>query len=127
MIATLVETFLEKVPGPAHRAALEACSLIRVTTESVLSEMLESTDVHNLFTWLGELSFVEARPGGLFPHDLARDALVADLRWRNPDWYAELHRRARRYYTNRIGRASGVEQQRALLDLVYLHRENPLI
>ena len=127
VVTALVEGFLQKVPGPAHRGALEACSLIRVTTESVLSQMLDMPEVHDLFTWLGGLSFIEPRPGGLFPHDLAREALVADLRWRNPDWYANLHRRARAYYTHRIGLTSGVEQQRALFDLVYLHRENPVI
>lgn len=127
IIHTLVKNFLQKVPGPAHRAALEACSLVRVTTEPVLCEMLANPDVHDLFAWLAELSFIESRPGGLFPHDLAREALAADLRWRNPDWYVELHRRARHYYTHRISLTSGVEQQRALFDLVYLHRDNPVM
>jgi hypothetical protein len=34
---------------------------------------------------------------GLFPHDLVHEVLVTDLRWHNPDWYADLHRRARIY------------------------------
>ena len=33
-----------------------------------------------LFEWLRNLSFIESGPLGLFPHDLAREALVADLR-----------------------------------------------
>lgn len=127
IIQTLVKNFLQKVPGPAHRASLEACALVRVTTEPVLCEMLGNPDVHDLFNWMQELSFVENRPGGLFPHDLARDALVADLRWRNPDWYIELHRRARHYYTHRISVTTGLEQQRALVDLIYLHRDNPVM
>jgi hypothetical protein len=73
------------------------------------------------------LSFIQSSPEGLFPHDLAREALVADLHWRNPDWYSELHQRARAYYTANIEKSSGMAQQRALLDLVYLHRENPVI
>ena len=52
---------------------------------------------------------------------------MADLHWRNPDWYSELHHRARAYYTANIEKSSGMAQQRALLDLVYLHRENPVI
>ena len=70
---------------------------------------------------------MDTRPGGLFPHDLARDALIADLKWRNPDWYAELHRRARTYYIRRIENGQGAEQQLALFDLVFLHRENPVV
>ena len=127
IIQTLVKNFLQKVPGPAHRAALESCALVRVTTEPVLCEMLANPDVTELFDWLHSLSFIEPRPGGLFPHDLARDSLVADLRWRNPDWYIELHRRARHYYTHRISVTTGLEQQRALFDLVYLHRDNPVM
>ena len=63
--------------------------------------MLDTADAHELFEWLRELSFVETGPSGLFPHDLAREALAAELRWRNPDWYAELHRRARGYYATK--------------------------
>ena len=74
-----------------------SCALVRVTTESVLAEMCGLPDVNELFEWLRGLSFIQTRPGGLFPHDLAREAMVADLRWRNPEWYAELHRRARLY------------------------------
>jgi ATP/maltotriose-dependent transcriptional regulator MalT len=125
LIQTLVKNFLQKVPGPAHRAALESCALVRVTTEPVLCEMLGTPDVHDLFNWMHDLSFIEPRPGGLFPHDLAREALLADLRWRNPDWYVELHHRARHYYTHRISVTTGLEQQRALFDLVFLQTANP--
>jgi hypothetical protein len=128
VVKTLLERFVQKVPGPAHRAALEACALVRVTTETLLGEMLRSgTGTHELFEWLRSLSFIEAGREGLFPHDLAREALVADLRWRNPDWYKELHHRARDYYGTRVQHSHGVEQQRILYDYVFLHRDNPVI
>lgn len=127
VIKTLLEVFVQKVPGPAHRAALEACALVRITTESLLAEMLVSPDVHELFAWLRELSFIESGPRGLFPHDLARETLVADVRWRNPAWYAELHRRARHFYMARLEQTHGHAQQRVLLDYVFLHRDNPVV
>jgi hypothetical protein len=135
VVKTLLERFIQQVPGPAHRAALEACALARVMTESLLDQMLDmratgtgpSNSARELFDWLRGLSFIQSSPEGLFPHDLAREALVADLHWRNPDWYSELHQRARAYYTANIEKSSGMAQQRALLDLVYLHRENPVI
>jgi hypothetical protein len=128
LIKILLERFVQKVPGPAHRAALEACALVRVTTEALLGEMLMMSDaVHELFDWLRGLSFVEARADGLFLHDLARDALAADLRWRNPDWYTELHRRARSYYHRHIESSTGIAQQRLLFDLIFLHRDNALV
>jgi hypothetical protein len=127
IVRTLVERFIQKVPGPAHRAALEASALVRVTTEGLLAELLAVGDARELFDWLRSLSFMEQGPQGLFPHDLARDALTAELRWRNPDWYAELHRRARAYYASRLAQTRGLDQQRVLFDYVYLHRENPLM
>ena len=134
VVKALMERFVQQVPGPAHRAALEACALVRVTTEALLGEMLDmpasgpaSEGVHMLFEWLRQLSFIESSAEGIFPHDLARETLTADLRWRNPDWYVELHNRARKYYTNHLSQTSGLAQQRLMLDTVFLHRENAVI
>ena len=127
VIRTLLERFVQKVPSTRHRMALEACALLRLTTESLLSEVLGPEDAHELFEWLRELSFVDSGPLGLFPHDLAREALSADLRWRNPERYADLHDRARAYYNRRLQQTHGAEQQRVLSDYMYLHRDNPVV
>ncbi|MBI3977690.1 MAG: ATP-binding protein [Chloroflexi bacterium] len=127
VVKTLLEQFLQKVPGPAHRAALEVCALVHLTTEALLAAILDMPEVHELFDWLRGLSFIESGPQGLFPHDLAREALAADLRWRNPDWYAELHRRARTYYGARLPLTSGQDQLRVLFDYIFLHRDNPVV
>ena len=128
VVKTLLEQFVQKAPGPAHRAALEACAQVRLMNEALLAQMLAMPEVHELFDWLRGLSFIESRLEGLFPHDLAREALAADLRWRNPDWHAELHRRARSYYSGRLNQTREPAQaQRVLLDYVYLHRDNPMV
>lgn len=130
VIKVLVERLEQQVPGPAHRVAMEACALVRIITEDVLAAMLDMPqghDPHELFDWLRGLSFIEAGPAGLFPHDLAREALIADLRWRNPDWYEELHQRARAYYSRRVQETTGQEQQATLINYVYLHRDNPVV
>lgn len=127
VVKALLEQLVQKVPGPAHRAALEVCALVRVTTEASLSSALKMPDVHDLFDWLRNLSFIESTPLGLFPHDLAREALVADLRWRNRDWYIQLHDRLRSYYGAALEKTSGLEQQRVLFDYIFLHRDNPMV
>src|SRR5581483_2152747 len=141
VVKALLEQFVQRVPGPAHRAALEASALVRVTTESILAAMLNLPDptapatasepgaqtANDLFEWLRGLSFMDAGPDGLFPHDLAREALIADVRWRNPDWYAELHRRARNYYLKQLQATTGIAQQRILFDYIFLHRDNPIV
>lgn len=127
VVKTLLERLVDKVPGPAHRAALEVCALVRLTTETLLAESLTMPDAHELFEWLRGLSFIESGALGLAPHDLARETLVADLRWRNPDWYAELHRRVRDYYSKRVQQTHGTEQERVLADYIFLHRDNPIV
>jgi hypothetical protein len=127
VISTLIEQFVQQVPGPTHRAALEVCALARTTGEPLLAELLSIPDAHELFDWLRHLSFIESGREGLFPHDLARESLATDLRWRNPDWYAELHKRARAYYNRRLLETHHQEQQKLLFDFVYLHRENPMV
>ena len=127
VLKVLLDQFREHLPGPAHRAALEACAVVRATTEALLAEMLAVPDVHELFEWLRELSFIEAGQLGLFPHDLARETLAADLRWRDPEGYAQLRRRAGAYYLRRLQQARGSEQLRALADFMFLHHDSPAI
>lgn len=127
MLQTLLEQFVQHVPGPAHRAALEACALVRFMTEGLLQAMLAVPDAHELFAWLRGLSFVDAGARGLFPHDLAREVLAADLLWRNPDWHAELHGRARRFYTDRLQRSSAFVDREVLSDYAFLYRNHPLV
>ncbi len=127
IVRALLERFVQETPSPAHRLALEAAAMVRQLTESLLTAMLGMPDAHELFNWLRGLSFMESGRQGLFPHDLVRDAMAADLRWRNPDWYSELHKRARDYYMERLPQTQGVHQRRILQDFVFLHRDNFLL
>lgn len=72
-----------------------------------------------LFTWLRTLSFVEEGPDGLFLHDMVRDVLDTDLRWRDPERYAEVHHQVRADLVARIRSAPDArEQQRLLADAI---------
>jgi hypothetical protein len=127
VIRVLLECFIAELPSQEHRQALEACALVHLTTEALLGELLEAADPRPLFEWLRGLSFIESGVAGLFPHDLAREVLTADLRWRNRDRYGELHERARRYYGTRLQQGSASQQQEVLFDYIYLHRDNPIV
>lgn len=127
IIAPLLERFIQGTPTPAHRAALEACAIVRLITEPLLATLLDLPDAHALFTWLRTLSFIEAEWRGLFPHDLAREAITADLRWRNPARYSQLHQRARAYYMTALAQKDSVAQQQALSEYIYLDRDHPLV
>ncbi len=151
-VEALLERFITHVPSPKHRTALEVCALVRVTDEALLTQMLtalsdsggsggngigSTTGAHGslsvdvdgqaLFRWLCGLSFIEKGKQGVFPHDIVRDVLLTDLRWRNKDRYAELHRAAREFYAKHLPQAQGAEQQRLLYDCVFLHRDSAII
>jgi hypothetical protein len=104
---------------------MEVCALARVTTEALLREVLGLEDAHELFAWLRQLSFVESGLEGVFPHDLARDALEADLRWRDPDGYRRVYRGVRAHIHGRLQASEGHEQQRAIFDAKFLFRRLP--
>jgi hypothetical protein len=125
LVGTLLRRFVEIVPSGRHRRALEVCAPARVTTEALLREVLGLEDAHELFSWLRELSFVAAGPEGVFPHDLARDALEADLRWRDPEGYRRVFRGVRSHINGRLQTSRGQEQQRAIADAKYLFRRLP--
>ncbi len=127
IIGMLVERLVLGAPSLAYREALEASALVRVTTESLLSTLLDQPDVQDIFIWLRDLSLMDMGPRGIFPHDLAREALAADVRWRKPVYYATLHGRARTYYLSQLSQLDNIEQQRLLLDYIFLHRENPMV
>jgi hypothetical protein len=124
VVRALLERFVDDVPSPRHRESLEVCAHVRVTTESLLRTVLDDPAAGELFGWLRGRSFVEEGSEGLFPHDLARDVLDAELRWRDPDRYAVLHRRIRDYLAPRL-RLPDKDPTRAWRDLMFLHRNNP--
>ena len=127
LVRLLLQRFVTQVPGPRERRALELCAHARVTTEALLREALDEPDAHALFEWLRGLSFVEPAAEGLCPHELARDALEADLKWRDPERHRQLHRQVRDEHIRRLQGATGLPRQRAALDLLFLHRSNPLM
>jgi hypothetical protein len=123
VIETLLSELVGAVPSAAHRHALEICAHAYDTTEELLREALGAEeDAAALFGWLREQPFVEAGPGGLFPHDVVRDALDADLRWRDPQGYEAMHRGIRHHLLRRAGTAHGPAALRTLGALSFLHR-----
>ena len=127
VVGTLLRRFLDAVPSERHRRALEVCALARVTTEELLRHALGRDDGHELFEWLRTLSFVESGPAGLVPHDLARDVLDVDLRWRDPESYETVFRSVRAHIHRRLDRLTGVDQQRAIFDEKFVFRNLPSV
>jgi hypothetical protein len=129
LVGDLVRGFVDVVPDERQRTVLAACAQARVTTEELLRAVVGADGVageaHERFSWLRELSFVEAGPDGLFPHELARDVLDADLRWRDAERYTRIFRQVAGHIRGRLRDLHDHEQRRAISDLKFLFRHIP--
>lgn len=125
VVVTLLDQLVGEVPSPAHRHALEICAHTYMSTQDVLRAVLPDEDAAALFSWLRRLPFIESSPLGLYPHDVVREILEADLRWRDPHGYADLHRRVRTHLTRQIRTADDADVLGAVGSLFSLHGDTP--
>ncbi|MFC5835281.1 AAA family ATPase [Nonomuraea insulae] len=122
MVVTLLDQLIGEVPSRAHRHALQVCAHTYMTTQDVLRAVLPDDDAAALFSWLRRQPFIESSPLGLYPHDVVREILEADLRWRDPKGYADLHRRINTHLMARIHADDDMDVLGAVGSLFYLHR-----
>ncbi|MEU6783382.1 ATP-binding protein [Nonomuraea angiospora] len=124
VVATLLDQLVGELPSAAHRHALEICAHAYTTTEDLLRAALPEEDAGTLFQWLRRLPFVESSSRGLFPQDVVRELLEADLRWRDPEGYAAMHDRIHAQLAERVRTANDVDVPGAVAALLHLHRDN---
>ena len=118
LLHRLVETELQDVRPSALGIALVA----RTTTPDLLRALLPAEEAEAGWRQLSELTITEPIGSGLMVHELARKALLADLRLRNPDLERDVRRRITDYL---FSRALGGEQT-LMIDMAHLV-ENPLL
>lgn len=123
----LVERFLDDVATPRQRRALHVCGHARRVDRALLREVLAVDDAaaDEMLDWLRTRPYTESHPDGLSVHDLVKDVLDRDLRWRDRDAFVELHGAIRRVVVDRMARAEDHEHDRLAGDLFHLHRHNP--
>jgi hypothetical protein len=118
VVGALLAHTIDRAPSPLHRAALDLCAHAPATTEDLLRAVV-GDEAGMLFAWLRTLPFIDEGPHGLYPHDVARDALDADLRWRDAGRYAELRRQVSAALRARIlATADEREQIQLLADII---------
>jgi len=102
MIQTLLNELIGTSPSAAHQTALQVCAHASATSEQLLRTVMPEADTAGLFAWLRAQPFIKSGPAGLYPHDIVRDAVDADLRWRDPAAYEDIHRKIRHHVLNEL-------------------------
>ncbi len=127
VLGRLVNLYIDEAPTKRHRDALEVLAILNYTTEDVLWELMGDPGTYDLIEWLRARSFVDQGRRGLYPHDLARESLKANLSWRNPTRYTELHQRAFNFCAETLRANPGSHQIAEIArDVVSLFSNGPL-
>lgn len=93
VLRSLLRRVVENELEPADADAAAVAALARRATPDLLSAVLPGLDGREAVSRLLQLSFAEATGNGVRFHDLARRALRAELRARDPDRERDLRRR----------------------------------
>jgi hypothetical protein len=120
-LKTLLDRLVGHLPSATHRRALEICAHALVTREDLLRSLFGERGAE-LFAWLRDQPFIEAGPHGLQPHDLVREMLIADLRWRDPQEWRAMHNQLRPYFIDAALNAVEPDVLPSQMALKYLHR-----
>jgi hypothetical protein len=78
-----------------------------------------------LFNWLSEQCYVNVGARGLSPHDLVRDVVDEDLRWRDPEGSRELDGALNRCLLRQL--RDGRHDSHTAMELQFLERNSALM
>ena len=125
-IDALTRLYLADVTDPVTRRVLQACSVVRRVTHSVLHAMLPETAPDDAFERLRMLPFATSGRDGLIIHDAVREAISGQIRAMDPNTYRDFKRRAWRQLQVESRNAGIDELWRYTADILYL-LDNPVV
>jgi transcriptional regulator/AAA ATPase-like protein len=111
---------------PKTRLALDAASVVRRPTLSVIAAMLPDSAPQDAFDRLRRLPFVELSDDGLVIHDTVRESIAALLRSADPARSKRYRAAAWRQLRDEVAHAPQHEMWRYTADLLYI-LENPIV
>ena len=120
VVSELAQLYLSDVSDPIGRITLEAASVVRRTTCSLLSAMLPNIAPNDAYDRLQALPFVENSSDGLMIHDLVQQAIAARLRSADPERYYHYRRRAWQQLRSEFSVGSRATIWRYTADMIYL-------
>jgi Transcriptional regulatory protein, C terminal/AAA ATPase domain len=121
-VDALARLYLADV-GPETRRALEAASVVRRVTRSLMAAMLDDETAVDA---LSELPFVEPRADGLVLHDAVRAAIDSSFHGTDPERHRAYRRAAWRQLREEVRHAAESELWRYTADMLFII-ENPIV
>jgi hypothetical protein len=125
VVEELTRLYFEDIDDPLTRQSLEAASVVRRVTASLLDAVLGGNGDAALDRLLA-LPFVAAGRDGTVVHEAVRDAVAGHLRSTNPVRYREYRRVAWRRLRDEMRAAAPAELWRYTADILYL-LDNPVV
>lgn len=119
IVSELTELYLAQLE-PLARQALDAASVVRRPTLSLMSAMLPDAAPQDAFERLHALPFVELGSDGLVLHDTIREVVAAYLRASDPERSRSYRIAAWRQLRNEVTRATAQEMWRYTADLLFI-------
>lgn len=123
LVAALVGRIAGEAPTQAHALGRMVCALSWLTTEDLLREAVGEA-APEVWAWLERQPYIITGAGGLYPHDLVRDVLDADLRRRSRELYEHVYGLVHRHAIATIHRPA--DRELGIHQKLYLHRNSPL-
>ena len=120
VVTELTQLYLEDVHDPVARLALEAASVVRRTTRSLLQVMLPDIAPNDAYDRLQALPFVDSASDGLILHELVQQAVAARLRSADPERYYNYRRSAWHQLRSEFSVGSRATIWRYTADMVFL-------
>jgi hypothetical protein len=126
VVEELTRLYLSDVRDPLSRRALDAVSVVRRATRSLLQAMLPDVAPQDTLERLRLLPFVESEVDGLMLHDAVHEAIATSLRAADPSMYQNYRRAAWRQLRREVRSAGPSELWRYTADILYIV-ENPWV
>ncbi len=126
VVTELTRMYLEDVPDPLTRRALEAASVVRRVTHPLLAAMLPDSPTQDAFDRLLTLPFSDLGSDGLFLHDAVREPISSFLCATDPSRHRDYRKAAWRRLRSEVQDAAAIELWRYTADMLYLIT-NPVV
>ncbi len=123
IVPQLIQMYMEDVPDGLTREALEAVSVVRRATQSLLGVLMPDSAPQDIYERLARLPFVTRGSDGLVVHDTVRQAIADNLRAADPSRYRWYRYLAYRKYRGELQTLVRDDIWRYTADMLYMIEE----